>query len=63
MRARIRKDGEFWVGEVYGTWSMMLGLYDRQGWGRVTSRCFTKIGAKLELYKWKREHCSEEFEL
>lgn len=24
MKARIVKDGNFWVGEVYGTWSMFL---------------------------------------
>lgn len=33
MKARIRKDGNFWIGEVYGTWSMFFGAYDRVGWG------------------------------
>lgn len=33
MRARIVKDGEFWVGEVYGHWGMFLGLTERVGWG------------------------------
>ena len=55
MKARIRKDGEFWIGEVYGTWSMMFGLYEREGWGRVTERCFTSWGAKYQLYKWEKE--------
>jgi len=63
MKARIVKDGNFWVGEVYGRWSILFGLNERIGWGSVTSRCFTKIGAKYELKKWKREHCSNEFEI
>lgn len=63
MKARIVKEGNFWVGEVYGRWNMFFGLKERVGWGSVTSKCFTKIGAKLELQKWKREHCPDEFEL
>lgn len=63
MKARIVKDGNFWIGEVYGHWNMFFGLEERIGWGSVTSRCFTKFGAKLELMKWKREHIGEEFEL
>ncbi len=63
MRARIIKDGNFWVGEVYGRWSMFFGLEERIGWGSVTSRCFTRLGAEWELRKWKREHCPEEFEI
>lgn len=31
MKARIVKDGNFWVGEVYGTWNVMFGLYGRVG--------------------------------
>ena len=56
MKARIIKKGNFWVGEVYGTWSMM-GLFDRVGWGLVTDRCYTRLGAKLQLMKWKQERC------
>ena len=41
----------------------MLGTYDREGWGTVTSKCFTKLGAKVELMKWKREHIPDEFEI
>ena len=63
MKARIVKDGNFWVGEVYGHWNVMFGLYERVGWGSVTSRCFTKIGAKYELMKRKKEHCAKEFEI
>ena len=62
MKARIVKEGNFWRGEVYGTWSM-FGICEREGWGTVTSKCFTKLGAKLELMKWKREHIPDEFEI
>ena len=62
MKARIVKDGNFWIGEVYGIWSM-FGIYEREGWGTVTPKCFTKLGAKLELMKWKREHIPDEFEI
>lgn len=48
MKARIVKEGNFWVGEIYGRWSMFFGLEERTGWGAVTSKCFTKIGAKNE---------------
>ena len=51
MKARIVKDGNFWIGEVYGHWNMFFGLEERICWGSVTSRCFTKFGAKLELMK------------
>lgn len=63
MKARIVKEGNFWVGQVYGTWSYFFGLEERIGYGTVTPKCFTKLGAKLELMKWKKEHISEEFEL
>ena len=63
MKARIVKDGNFWVGEVYGDWNIFLGLEQIIGWMPVTSKCFTKIGARIELQNWKRENCPEEFEL
>ena len=63
MKARIVKDGSFWIGEVYGHWNMMFGLYKRVGWGTVTSRCYTQFLAKCELKKWKTEHCADEFEI
>ena len=63
MKARIVKDGNFWIGEVYGSWSMLFGLEEIIGWVPVTSNCFTKIGAWVELQNWKREHCSKEFKL
>ena len=62
MKARIVKDGNFWIGEVHGVWSM-FGIYEIEGWGTVTPKCFTKAGAKLELMRWKREHVPDEFEL
>lgn len=62
MKARIIKQQAFWVGQVYGTWSM-FGIYERKGWGTVTPNCFTKLGAKFELMRWKRRNVTEEFEL
>ena len=62
MKARIVKEGNFWIGEVYGIWNM-LGIYEREGWRTVTPKCFTKAGAKWELMKWKRAHIPDEFEL
>lgn len=56
MKARIRKGKNFWIGEVYGTWSMFFGAYDRVGWGRVTERCYTKFGAERQLRKWREKH-------
>ena len=63
MKARIVKEGNFWVGQVYGAWAYFFSLEERIGWGTVTSKCLTKFGAKIELMKWKKEHISEEFEL
>lgn len=58
VKVRVRKDGEFWIGEVYGTWNI-LGT-KRTGWETVTSQCFTKVGAKIELFNWKRENIPDE---
>ena len=55
MKARVVKEGNFWIGEVYGIWNVFFGSYEREGWGTVTPKCFTKLGAKFELMKWKRE--------
>lgn len=64
MRARItRTHAGFYVGEVYGTWENWLLGTKWTGWDSVTSKCWTKWGAKLELEKWKKEHCPDEFEL
>ena len=63
MKARIIKEGAFWVGQVYGSWSGILGLYKREGWETMTGDCFTKTGAKIALLKWKREHVPDEFEI
>lgn len=62
IKARIVKEGQLRIGEVYGTWSM-FDIYERKGWGAVTPKCFTKAGAKFELMKWKREHIPDEFEI
>lgn len=64
MRARIVQDsGGCYVGEVYGTWSNWLLGTKWTGWDKVTTRCMTKWGAKLELEAWKKKNCPEEFEL
>lgn len=66
MKARVRESGNFWVGEVYGTWkTYILGIPmgERTGWKQVTSNCFTKVGAKLALNLWKRTHMPEEYEI
>lgn len=69
MKARIVKDGGFWVGEV-GLWVNMVDIgrgilepYETLRWKSITKRCHTKFGAKMELMKWKREHTIKEFEL
>lgn len=63
MKARIVKEGNFWVGQVYCKWVSFINNTERIGWGTVTPKRFTKFGAKIELMKWKKEHISEEFEL
>lgn len=56
MKDRIMCRNNMYFGEVYGIWEIKfygihLGSYT--GWKRVTSRCFTYPGAKLELIRWK----------
>lgn len=64
MRARIVQDsGGYYVGEVYGAWSNWLLGTKWTGWDRVTSKCWTEWGAKLELKAWKRKNYPDEFEL
>lgn len=68
MRARISKDGLFYIGEVYGILSysflgIPLPLPEQEGWKKVTKKCMTKLQAKEELKKWKEESYPEEFEL
>lgn len=63
MRVRVVKEGGFWVGQVYGTWSIFFGLQERVGWGSVTDKCYTRWGAEIQLRIWKRTKCPKEFEL
>lgn len=66
MRARIIKQGTFYVGQVYGTWQRyMLGVYvgEWTGWKSVTENCLTSLGARNALNNWKRKQRSKEFEL
>lgn len=64
MKARIIQthSGGFYEGEVYGTWENILGT-KWTGWEKVTGKCWTKLGARLELERWKKKHCPEVFEL
>lgn len=64
IRARIVQSRGMWVGEVYGYWKTnFLGIEvnDYKGWNSVTSPCFTKLGAYLELKSWKINHSEREF--
>lgn len=63
MKARIVPEGNFFVGQVYGTWQNLLFGTERVGWDTVTDRCFTRLGARLELEAWKRKHYIKEFNL
>lgn len=64
MKARIIKDiGDFYVGEVYATWSNWLLRIEWTGWRVVTSRCMTKLGARIELERWKQNNFPKEFEI
>lgn len=62
MRARIRKEGNFWIGEVYGNWTILF-FHHYTGWISVTPNCFTKLGAKYELRKWIKENVPEEYDI
>lgn len=61
MKVRIVKPQGMYYGEVYGTWTGLLG--ESVGWRRVTPPCITEWGAKLELKRWKKENCPTEFEI
>lgn len=69
MKARIICENNWFYGQVYGTWynPLLSYLYSKKvewtGWNTVTIGCFTRLGAKYELYKWKKKNISEDFEL
>lgn len=66
MKARVRESGNWWIGEVYGTWQrfiMGIPMGEWTGWKQVTDRCFTKGGAKTSLRLWKQRHLPEEYEI
>ena len=63
MEARVIKSGVWWYGEVYGTWTNIITGREREGWNKVTTNCNTKLGAMLELRKWKREHFPKTFKI
>ena len=63
MKARIISSGNCFVGQVYGNWQNLLFGTEWKGWETVTSRCCTRLGAKLELYAWRHKHKIEEFNI
>lgn len=64
MKVRVRKTSTgMYIGEVYGTWENLLFGTERTGWNKVTTRCFTEWGAKLELREWKKKNCPKEFDM
>lgn len=63
MKARLKQIGPWWYGQVYATWYNFLTDTKWTGWENVTDNCYTKLGAKIELLKWKNKHFPDEFEL
>lgn len=64
MKARIRKNNfGYYFGEIYSAWYNPLFNTEWVGWKKVTSMCMTKLGAKIELKRWKDKNISDEFEL
>lgn len=63
MKARLKKIGPWWYGQVYATWCSFIRQTTWTGWQIVTDNCYTKMGAKFELKKWKDENAPEEFEI
>ena len=53
MKARIVQSFGFYYGEVY------ISGY----WEKVTDPCYTKIGVRHLLKKWKENSYPEEFEI
>ena len=71
MKAKIIYENNLYYGQVYGTWfNPLFYLVDDDefseywiGWNTVTIGCFTYLGAKYELQKWKRRHIPQDFEI
>ena len=66
MKARIVKEGNFWIGEVYGDWEVQVyGIPIKQKicWNKVTEKCLSKLGAEIALKKWKILNCPKELEI
>ena len=62
MKARITRNGGWYVGEVYGTWENWLLGTKWTGWRKV-AECMTEWGVRRELQKWKEKNCPDTFEL
>lgn len=63
MKARLKQIGPWWYGQVYATWYCFITQSKWTGWQSVTNNCYTKLGAKIELKKWKDENNPDEFNL
>lgn len=63
MKARFKQIGPWWYGQVYYTWYSFLTQTTWTGWQTVTCNCYTKLGAKIELKKWKNKNAPNEFEI
>lgn len=63
MKCRLVNRNEWWYGEVYGNWEILLFNLEWEGWRTVTENCYTKIGAKYELWKWIKKNNIKEFEM
>ena len=51
MKARVYYSEPWWYGEVYTDWTFF-----GECWRDVTNKCFTKLGATIELKMWLRKH-------
>lgn len=54
MQARIKED-------YYGFYKGEVKVDGK--WKKVTESCLTRVGAKIELKKWKKKHFPKEFEI
>lgn len=71
IQARIIKDNSgFYLGEVFKPEMIddkkllnYLNANLKDGWNTVTNQCFTKMGCRQELRRWKKAHFIDTFEL
>lgn len=71
MRARIQQNKNgFYYGEVYRPPMVedkdILNNMNCQlnvGWNTVTQGCYTKLGCKLEIKRWKKKHWIDYYDI